>query len=94
MLWAAFTMAFYGFLRVSEYVNLQWRDVTVSNDHISIRLHQSKTAPFRQVEPSRLAASHLWYCLPMDRRAIYGNVDTKTQLYNTKSLVNRTKNNR
>jgi len=48
MLWAAFTMAFYGFLRVSEYVNLQWHDVTVSNDHISIRLHQSKTDPFRR----------------------------------------------
>jgi len=47
MLWAAFTMVFYGFLRVSEYINLRWCDVTISDDHISIRLHQSKTDPFQ-----------------------------------------------
>ena len=48
MLWAAFTMAFYGFLRVSEYTNLRWCDVTLSVDHITITLHQSKTDPFRR----------------------------------------------
>jgi len=47
MLWAAFTIAFYGFMRVSEYVNLCWCDVTCSEDCISIVLHQSKTDPFR-----------------------------------------------
>ena len=48
MLWAAFTMAFYGFLRVSELINLHWSDVSFSVDHISITLHQSKTDPFRR----------------------------------------------
>jgi len=48
MLWAAFTLAFYGFLRVSEYTNLRWRDVVSSSDCISITLCQSKTDPFRR----------------------------------------------
>ena len=30
MLWSSFTLAFYGFLRISEYTSLQWSDVTVS----------------------------------------------------------------
>ena len=47
MLWAAFTMAFYGFMWVSEYVNLCWCDVSCSEDCISIFFHQSKTDPFR-----------------------------------------------
>ena len=48
MLWAAFSIAFYGFLRVSEYTNLRWGDVSHCGDHISITLHQSKTDPFRR----------------------------------------------
>ena len=48
MLWCAFTIAFYGFLRVSEYTNLRWSDVTCSVDHLSITLKQSKTDPFRR----------------------------------------------
>lgn len=48
MLWAAFTMAFYGFLRVSELINLCWNDVSISSDYISVSLHQSKTDPFRR----------------------------------------------
>ena len=48
MLWAAFTMAFYGFFRVSELTNLRWCDVLFSSDHISVTLHQSKTDPFRR----------------------------------------------
>ena len=48
MLWCAFTLAFYGFLRVSEYTNLRWCDVTLTTDHLSIILHQSKTDPFRR----------------------------------------------
>ena len=47
MLWAAFTMEFYGFMHVSEYVNLCWRDISCSEDCISIFLHQLKTDPFR-----------------------------------------------
>jgi len=47
MLWSAFTTAFYGFLRVSEYVNLHWDDVTHDDEHLAITLHQSTTDPFR-----------------------------------------------
>jgi len=46
MLWCAFTIAFYGFLRVREYTNLRWSDATCSVDHLSIKLQQSKTDPF------------------------------------------------
>ena len=48
MLWAALTMAFYGFFRVSELINLRWSDVLFSLDHISVSLHQSKSDPFRR----------------------------------------------
>jgi len=48
MLWATFTIAFYGFLRVSELVGLHRSDISFSLDHISIILHQSKTDPFRR----------------------------------------------
>ena len=48
MLWSAFTIAFYGFFRASEYVNLRWDDVTYDEEQMSITLHQSKTDPFRR----------------------------------------------
>jgi len=47
MLWAAFTTAFYGFLRVSELVGLHRSDVSFSFDHFPIILQQSKMDPFR-----------------------------------------------
>ena len=46
MLWASFTLAFYGFLCISEYTTLHWSDVTVSENELSIKLRQSKTDPF------------------------------------------------
>ena len=48
MLWAAFTIAFYGFFRVGELTSLRWSDIAFSPDHISIGLRQSKTDPFRR----------------------------------------------
>jgi len=48
MLWAEFTIAFYGFLRVSELTSLRWSDIAFSPDHISVSLRQSKTDPFRR----------------------------------------------
>jgi len=56
MLWAAFSVAFYGFLRVSELTSLRWCDVSHFGDQISITLHQSKTkdavsASTRQTHP-------------------------------------------
>jgi len=46
MLRSAFTLAFYGFQRASEYLNLRWSDIT-HTDKITVTLHQSKTDPFR-----------------------------------------------
>ena len=49
MLWALFTLAFYGFFRASELLsNLRWLDLTLSSNQISVILHQSKTDPFRR----------------------------------------------
>ena len=48
MLWAAFTIAFYRFLQVSEYTTLHWSDVSVTEEKLAIKLHQSKTDPFRR----------------------------------------------
>jgi len=48
MLWAAFTIAFYGLLRVGELTSLQWSDIAFSPDQFSISLCQSKTDPFRR----------------------------------------------
>lgn len=45
MLLSAFTLAFYGFLCASEYLNLKWSDIT-HTDKITIKPHQSKTDPF------------------------------------------------
>ena len=47
MLWSTFTLAFYVFLRASEYLNLRWSDIT-HTDKIATKLHQSKTDPFRK----------------------------------------------
>ena len=47
MLWSAFTLAFYGFLHASEYLNLQWLDIS-NNSRITINLRQSKTDSFRK----------------------------------------------
>jgi len=48
MLWAAFTIVFYGFLCVSEYVNFSWHNISYYDDYISIFLYQPKADPFRQ----------------------------------------------
>ena len=50
LLWSAFTLAFYGFLRASEFTSssLQWSDVQFSATTVAIDLRQSKTDPFRR----------------------------------------------
>ena len=59
MLWPAFTFAFFGFLRVSEFTCsssksfLAVKDVVLvpniqNPDHIKVRIKQSKTDPFRE----------------------------------------------
>jgi len=48
LLWAAFTMAFYGFLCVSEFTgsSLQWSDIHFSSQNTLVTIRQSKTDPF------------------------------------------------
>ena len=49
MLWALFTVAFYGFFRASELIpSLCWSTITLSSTQMSITLVQSKTDPFRR----------------------------------------------
>ena len=84
MLWSAFTVAFYGFLRVSELINLRWSDVSFSLDHISITLHQSKTDPFRRgciVQIFRTKSSTCPH-YALDRyRKVSGDVTPSAPLY-------------
>ena len=63
MLWASFTLAFYGFLRISEYLTLHWSDITVCKNELSIKLHQSKTDPFRRGHTIYLHATNSSTCL-------------------------------
>ena len=76
MLWAAFTLAFFGFLRSSEFtcnaplepsVHLTARDITlVPNSHspsyMLVRIKQSKTDPFRQGHTLTIAKSTSLIC--------------------------------
>ena len=73
MLWAAFTLAFFGFLRVSEFTCsssksfLAVKDVVfvpnIQNpDHIKVRIKQSKTDPFRQGTTLTIAKSNSTVC--------------------------------
>ena len=50
LLWAAFTLAFYGFLHVSEFTGaaLQWSDIQFNTQNISVTIRQSKTDSFRK----------------------------------------------
>ena len=58
MLWAMFTVAFYGFFRASELLsNLTWSDVVLSSTQMTITLYQSKTDPFRRGQCVHIFAS-------------------------------------
>ena len=50
LLWAAFTLAFYGFLRANEFASssFTWQHIHLSDDRYTILIEQSKTDPFRQ----------------------------------------------
>ena len=84
MLWAAFTMAFYGFFRVSELINLRWSDVSFLSDHISVTLHQSKTDPFRHGCTVKIFKTNSSTCPhhAIDRyRKVSGHVNPSASLY-------------
>ena len=48
LLWAAFTLAFYGFLRVSEFANptLIWQHIHLASNRYTVFIEQSKTDSF------------------------------------------------
>ena len=59
MLWCAFTLAFYGFLRCGEFVapginthdtsqHLTWSDLSCSHSSLQVTIKSSKTDPFRK----------------------------------------------
>ena len=74
MLWALFTLAFYGFFRASELLsNLSWSDVVLSSNRISITLHQSKTDPFRRGQTIHIFESGSSTC-PVRAMACYLNL--------------------
>ena len=66
--WAAFTLAFYAFLRVGEYTartrlrahrsTLRARQVQLSSSSITIRLRRSKTSQFKSPPPIQVGANH------------------------------------
>lgn len=73
MLWAAMLVAFFGFLRVSEYTaeyvksydpqfTLCWEDVSTSSLVAHITLKASKTDPFREGVTVRVAANGTRLC--------------------------------
>ena len=73
MLWAAFTTAFFGFLRASEFVcpstsrfdhntTLMWSDIMLGQSRLKIHIKGSKTDPFRQGHSLLLGASSSSVC--------------------------------
>ena len=73
LLWAAFSLAFYGFMQVSKFTTpassntfsppgLYWSDVTLHSNSISLTLYQSKTDPFRQGHQIVITATNTSTC--------------------------------
>ncbi len=70
--WAAFTLALYAFLRVSEYTSrtrtkaspstLLRNNLTLQASTITIRLHKSKTSQYRSPPPIFIAATNTNTC--------------------------------
>ena len=73
MIWSAMLVAFFGFLRASEYTSkcvksyeedstLSFTDVSISGDLISINVKSSKTDPFRMGVIIKIAANNSILC--------------------------------
>ena len=77
LLWSAFTLAFYGFLRASEFTSssLQWLDIQFSTTTITIDLRQSKTDPFRQGHTIAIQATSTSTC-PVQAINCFAEVST------------------
>ena len=74
MLWAVFTVAFYGFFRVSELLKtLHWSDIALSTTKMSVTSHQSKTDPFRIAQTIQIFSTNLSTC-PIKAMTIYSKI--------------------
>ena len=64
LLWAAFTLAFYGFLRASEFAtpSLVWQHIQLASDKYTLFIPQSKTDPFRHGHTITIHASGTSTC--------------------------------
>ena len=74
MLWAAFTLAYFGFLRSAEFCSpaeatycklatLQWSDVSISRDQVIVSINSSKSDQFKNGCKVHLAATGNSICL-------------------------------
>ena len=77
LLWAAFTLAFYGFLRVSEFASssFTWQHIHLSNDRYTILIEQSKTDPFRHGHMITIHATGTSTC-PVGALRLYAKATT------------------
>ena len=77
LLWSAFTLDFYGFLRASEFTSssLQWLDVQFSATTVAIDLRQSKTDPFRRGHTITIQATSTSTC-PVQAINCYAELST------------------
>ena len=91
LLCAVFTLAFYGFLRVSEFVapsltqyapqsNLTARDTTLEHNQIHLHIRQSKTNPFRASHTILIAATQTSTC-PVRALHIYLKLRNQCQTH-------------
>ena len=64
LLWSAFTLAFYGFLRASEFTTpeLTWSHIQRHTDKVTVFIQQSKTDPFRQGHTMAIYATETSTC--------------------------------
>jgi len=81
LLWAAFTLLFYGFLRASECLSQTWADILIHNDHFTITLWQSKTNLFRRGQSIHTYPSSTTTC-PVQALQKYVNLITVKQPHN------------
>ena len=68
MLWDAFTLALYGFLCSSEYLILQWLDISCNN-RITINLRQSKIDTFLKNQKSMYVRMYIQPTHPLAHAA-------------------------
>ena len=89
LLWSTFTVAFYGFLRASEFTSstpigattLTWNDIEFSPSYILIHLRQSKTDLFCRGCSITLAATGTFTC-PCKALCGYANlISPRNQRY-------------